>query len=160
MLHYSSREWLLYKDGFLLEKTRRAMEDHLRICEACLDNYLSTFEPRDEVAASGFLPPDFPVRVTGRVTEMCARRKNWSRLDCNWVAKTIQYYTIAAAITLLLLVGGWFDFLASGAIHSQVRVATLAETVDQKIPFGWSERLVENASGRLAMIIKIKEGTK
>lgn len=160
MLHYSRREWLLYKDGFLPERTRRAMEDHLRICEACLDNYLATFGPRDEAAASEFLSPDFPVRVTRRVTEMCARRKNWSRLDCNWVTRTIQYYTIAAAITLLLLAGGWFDFLASGAIHSQVRVSTLAESVEQKIPFGWSDRLVANASGRLAMIIKIKEGTK
>jgi hypothetical protein len=107
-----------------------------------------------------YLSPDFTAKVTRKVTNIRAQRKDWSRLNRNWAVKAFQYYTIAAAVTLLLLAGGWFDFIVSGAMHSPVRVVTLAETVEQKIPFGWSERLVENASDRLEGLIKEKEDCK
>jgi len=132
------------------------MEDHLRICEVCLDNYLAAIEPRDEAAAAELLPADFTARVIQRVTPIRARRRYRSYLDCSRVVRSIQYYTIAAAITLLLLASGWFDYLAAGTSHSQVQVASLTETVEERIPFGWSERLVANASDRLTAIIQIK----
>lgn len=160
MLHYNRRELLLYKAGLLPGEIQKAMEDHLLICETCLDNYLTAIGPQDEALAAVYLSPDFTAKVTRKVTNIRAQRKDWPRLERNWTLKTIQYYTIAAAVTLLLLAGGWFDFIASGAMHSPVRVVTLAETVEQKIPFGWSERLVENASDRLEGLIKEKEDFK
>lgn len=160
MLHYSRREWLLYKDELLPEGARRAMEDHLRHCESCLENYLAAFGPRDETAAARILPPDFTAKVTRRITKRCARQKYRPGPDGNWLTRTIQYYTIAAAVTLLLLAGGWFDFMVSGSLHSQARVAILAQTIEEKIPVGWSERLVANTAEKLAGIIKEKEDAK
>ncbi|NLW06841.1 MAG: hypothetical protein GX039_02505 [Clostridia bacterium] len=156
MLHYDRREWLLYKAGLLPGEIQKAMEDHLLICDTCLDNYLATIGPEDEALASVYLSPDFTARVTRKVANLRNQRKGWLRRERNWAAKAFQFYTIAAAITLLLLAGGWFDFIAAGAIHSPVRLVTLMENIEQKIPFGWSERLVENASDRLEGFIKEK----
>ncbi|MDN5348601.1 MAG: hypothetical protein PWP65_2166 [Clostridia bacterium] len=151
--HYSRREWRLYKDELLPEGVRRAMEDHLRHCEACLENYLAAFGSQDETAAAGILSPDFSARVTSRVARMGARQKYKTGPGGNWLARAIQYYTIAAAVTLLLLAGGWFDFMVSEAMHSQVRVAIIAQTLEEKISLGWSERLFENATDKLTEII-------
>lgn len=160
MAHYSRREWLLYKDGLLPEEVREAMEGHLRFCEKCLDTYLSAFERQDEVKAAAVLSPDFSARVARRLASLSGRPSPRTVFGTAPLTRSLLYYTIAAAITLLLLAGGWFDLLAQGAARSPEKITLLTQNIEEKIPTGWSERLVDRATGGLAAIINIKEGAE
>jgi len=103
--HYDTGDWLLYRDNRIGEKQRRLMENHLALCNRCLQTYLATITEREAHRAGELLLADFgtSVLIGIRVEEKEARGRRRARSLLN--------YAVAAAITLILMSSGLFDLL-------------------------------------------------
>ncbi len=103
MNHYDTGAWILYRDDRIDENQRRLMEDHLAVCDSCLQNYLAAAGEEEARLAELMLPPDFStaIKESVRTKIQLAEKKRRSRSLVN--------YTVAAVITLVLMSGGIFD---------------------------------------------------
>lgn len=106
MKHYDARAWALYRDNRVDQHQRRLMEDHLAVCDSCLQSYLDTAADDDICLAELLLPGDFNAAVRNNIgrKKQLAYKKRRSRSLVN--------YTVAASITLALMISGIFDLCA------------------------------------------------
>lgn len=155
MTHYSREKWRSFKLGRLPVDERRAMEEHLYSCDRCLSFYLATVERRDEELAELLLPPDFTERVLGGLPAGSRRRSSGQ-----WKSLLLQYYAVAAAITLFLLASGWFEAVTQKIPRTMEQTGLVTRRVEEHLPFGWSERLTNFASSRIDLLLAGKEGSR
>lgn len=102
MDHYDTGAWILYRKNQIDADQRRLMEDHLAICDTCLQSYLGAAEEHETRLAEMLLPPDFSTAIK----EGIRAKKRQAR------SRSLVNYTVAAAITLALMSSGLFDFFA------------------------------------------------
>lgn len=112
MAHYPEQRWLFYVQDRLEESERLELEEHLAVCEVCLMLYMEQLEQvsvelPDSVQGSGMVN-----QVMYRLTEPSRRRQATSSSRLR-----ILHYTVAAAITLLLMTSGVFDSMISTGAH-------------------------------------------
>lgn len=106
MNHYDTGTWSLYRKNQIDENQRRLMEDHLAVCDSCLQNYLAAAGEEEARLAEQLLPPDFStaVREKIRIKKLQLYKRKRTR--------SLMNYTVAAAITLALMSSGMFDLCA------------------------------------------------
>ncbi|RST72479.1 hypothetical protein D4T97_015565 [Siminovitchia acidinfaciens] len=113
MNHIDYENWLLYATDSLDEKTRSKYENHLYSCDHCLELYLEAVEEAESQMPvlsdpSGFT--DAIMKEIGGVKEepppQIKSKKNMRR-------QTLVHYTVAAAMTLVLMSTGIFSQLTS-----------------------------------------------
>lgn len=162
--HYSSGQWLAFKEGAVESAVKADMERHLAECDLCLSRYLARVTDRDVELAGVLLPPGFTARVVsvvrqnasyGRVEVPSEQREvpGWRKIHpsapldhagkTGWGRKDMLLgYALAAAVTLMLLFGGWFDAVSGAAPAALRQTGEAVIRVTDKISPGWSERLV------------------
>lgn len=106
MDHYDTGAWILYRKNQIDAYQRRLMEDHLAVCDTCLQSYLSAAEEHETRLAEMLLPPDFSAAIKEGI------RAKKRRADQKRRSRSLVNYTVAAAITLALMSSGLFDFFA------------------------------------------------
>lgn len=106
MDHYDHDKWVLFRNNRIEASERRLMEDHLAGCERCLRCYLAAGGEDETALAEVLLPPDFNIALKAKIRaeKQQANQKRRSRSLIN--------YTVAAAITLVLMSSGMFDLCA------------------------------------------------
>ncbi len=106
MEHYNAGAWSLYRNDEIDKHQRRLMEDHLAVCGKCLQSYLDSTAEQDICLAELLLPADFNTAVRERIRRekqlACKKRRTRSLVN----------YTVAASITLALMMSGIFDLCA------------------------------------------------
>lgn len=108
MKHMTYENWLLYVQDDLDEQTRVEYENHLYSCDDCLEIYLQAVE------ANEFQMPSLP--ETADFTDSVMKQiqtpvKTIKKKPQNKKRQTMIHYTLAAAMTLLLMSTGVFSQL-------------------------------------------------
>ena len=146
MRHYTRIDWFLYLEDKLEIKEKEAMEKHLEVCDKCLNSYLSILLAEDVKSANKIVPANFTAKTVKRVQNNERFKK--SKAGSNPLS-ILQYYTIAAAITLLLMSGGWFELFALKVPSTIFQELEKLSKVEEKIPLGWSAKIINKFSAEI-----------
>lgn len=158
MKHFDRQEWLAFHQAEVGEEERR-MEEHLVVCEDCMQIFLDTIDATEIERARFIIPPDFTTRTIELVQAPRARLKcvkepsaqSYQRKN-RWRRRLFSYYVAASAVTLMLMSGGVFQ----SAIH---QVPNISMNYSLEIPdkqhnflFSWPAQLREKTTGWLGAI--------
>ncbi|MEK8133097.1 hypothetical protein WMW72_35065 [Paenibacillus filicis] len=155
MTHMPENVWRLYTEDRLGPDDRERCDHHLLTCDACLDVYLRCVEQMSES-----LPvPDMDVfaetamlhwaEQTAQASISSSKEaKGCSDKRRSWMRHPVFHYTVAAAITLILMGSGVFQ------IFTQQASAWDANASDwmKQHPPSWSEQLMEQTVGLIAAL--------
>jgi|LFRM01.1.fsa_nt_gb hypothetical protein len=140
MKHFSRQEWLAFAKGQVEEKKNLKMEKHLLVCNKCLAEYLSFISPPDEAFANRNISPNFTADVMKSINALESRRYAKRR--------DLFYYTAAACLTFILMSSGVFQIFVKKIpeiAQAENRPEQFLEKREtSRIPFGWSDRLLDN----------------
>ena len=151
MTHYSYEEWMRYVKNELSEENQGVYENHLYSCDQCLDLYLqavSEEESRLPLLANESIFTDL---VMEQVAEIKLPKGQSSKGKVNsrkrFYRSSLFHYTIATAMTILLMTTGVFQSLTqyAGNVQSpdfQKRETSLTAGLVDKT-FAWMDSLEE-----------------
>lgn len=165
--HYSPEQWAAFKKGFVVEDLRREMEEHLSTCDVCLETYLAMVDVRDVELAEMTLRPDFADRVLSTVARQLGTAQTHGRghgyrnghhqRSQNPTPErltVLRNYAVAAAITLMLLAGGWFDAVSRTAPSALHETGKTIVRVSEEMPSGWSNKVIDRISSWVAAVMR------
>lgn len=111
MSHYTPEQWSDFKQHNLTETVCREMEQHLQVCDQCMDLWLELITDTEMAQAAQIIPDNF-----SQNTLKLAQAQPPLSLSANRSKrrKLMAYYTAAAAITLMLVSGGVFQSIVDG----------------------------------------------
>ena len=140
MKHFSRQDWLAFAKGQVEEKKSSKMEEHLLVCDRCVEEYLSFISPPDEAFANRNISPNFTADVMKSINALESRRYAKRR--------DLFYYTAAACLTFVLMTSGVFQIFTEKIpeiAQTENRPEQFLEKQEEsRIPFGWSDRLLDN----------------
>lgn len=158
MKHFDVQEWLLFHQGEAGEEQECLMEEHLVICEDCMQIFLDGIDEIEINRARAIIPPDFTIRTIELVQEQRERPKDLKQPGQGnqhrdrWRRRLFSYYVAAASVTLMLMSGGVFQ----SAIHqvSNISIPYSVEMADKKnnFIFNWPTQLREKTTGWIGSI--------
>lgn len=137
--------WRSYWAGTLEDAAGLELEEHLLICDLCLEKYLEHIENINSQDCSLQLPDGF----TDRIAPLPSLKDKEAR---NKKINLMVAYCGAASIAIFLWAGGFFDGLCGG-LTTGIRYLHTAEvqiikTDSQKklIQHGWTQKMLEEKS--------------
>ena len=151
MTHYSYDEWMRYVKNELSEENQGMYENHLYSCDQCLDLYLKAVSEEEGLLPNLTNGNTFTDLVMKQVSEtkltigqnMNEKRNGRKR----FYQSPLFQYTIAAAMTILLMATGVFQSLTKYAENVQSPEFQKSETsvttglVDRT--FAWMDSIVQ-----------------
>ncbi|MEH7334094.1 hypothetical protein V7161_15725 [Neobacillus drentensis] len=146
MKHYSYDEWLQYVKEEISEQERENYERHLYTCDQCLDAYLQAVTANESslpiLSNEGNFTDLVMVEVSKQKQESAAPNPNKKPI----YQQAIFHYLLAAAATILLMLTGAFQSLATYAnsIESPQKVQEKKPSVTEGVidkTFAWMDSL-------------------
>lgn len=144
MNHYDKKQWILYKNGSLSTEESEKMEDHLSMCDKCLNIFLSLIDQEEINTAQKNIPLDFTDSVINKANII---KNDFSHKKYKTKRKNIFiYYTAAALVTIVLMGSGFFNTLVN-TVPSITQTAINQENFNQtnRITI-FSEKVVNKTS--------------
>lgn len=150
MSHYTRQEWIDFKKHRLPEEKQLQMEQHLQVCDSCMDVWLGLIGQEEIDKAAGMIPDDFGRKAMQLVR---AQDKPVSPLssNVNKRRRLLAYYTAAAAITLTLVSGGVFQTIVNGLAYRQTQQISAIEG-PARFLYSWPEQLSKTSTQYLQKI--------
>ncbi len=108
MNHIKYEQWVLYVKDELDEETRQMYEEHMFICDSCLELYSKAIESYNHTLPQ--LPEDFTDKIIDHITEKTTPPLVKEKTESK-VRKSLLHYTVAAAMTVILMTSGLFGHL-------------------------------------------------
>lgn len=149
MKHYSYEEWMKYVENKLDKGVREVYENHLYSCDQCLDIYLEAVAESEPELPMLSNEADFTDLVMGQIANTKSpdiqkpqvKRKQSKR----FYQSAAFHYTIAAAMTILLMMTGVFQSITqyAGDVQSpdfQKKESSVTEGIVDKT-FGWLDSI-------------------
>lgn len=123
MKHYDYVEWVFYKEKVLSNHKNKEMEDHLYICDDCMDTFLS-FIDKDEVdRAEGVIPTGFTNSVVSNIQKIKYKSKTKIEKHNEKFKDMFVYYVAVASVAIILTLGGFYSGLVD--VLPQVAKSTI-----------------------------------
>lgn len=108
-MHYDYVEWVLYKNNLLDAKLYEEMEEHLYICDQCMDTFLSLIDEQEVEVAEKFVPDDFTFKVRDNIKNVKPIRKLAQRKTKNKLFNDLFiYYVAVASVAIIFTATGTF----------------------------------------------------
>jgi hypothetical protein len=163
---YKKNIWQIYQQGMLDEELALSMEEHLLVCEECLEHYLETvnLSIKQEQVAGEFPLNKLPEDFTDKVMSLVARAD--SNHDSNQnrqpKANLFLYYCAVASIAFTFWVSGIFngfsgllskDMDNGLMIRAQEKINGYSED-RQIIQWGWTEKIDDRQPTVIDQILK------
>jgi len=113
MNHINYEKWMLYATDSLDEETRSQYENHLYSCDHCLELYLKAVEEAESQMPVLTDPTGFTDSIMKKIGSTQEKPQAKMKPKKNLRRQTLVHYTIAAAMTLVLMSTGIFSQLTS-----------------------------------------------
>lgn len=109
MKHYDYVEWVLYKNNLLDDEIHEKMEEHLLLCDECMEIFLSLIDEKDIEMAEAFIPEDFTDKVLGSIKNITPIKRTVKKKTKKKVSNDFFiYYASVASVAIILTAGGFF----------------------------------------------------
>lgn len=126
MKHYDYVEWVLYKKSLLNDDIRKEMEEHLYLCDECMEIFLSLIDEEEVKKAQEIIPEDFTNKVTDSIKNISLIKKN-AKKKVKINNDYFIYYAAVASVTIILTAGGFFGKLVDSVPEINTSI-TMKET--------------------------------
>lgn len=112
MKHYDYVEWVLYKNNLLDDTIHEEMENHLLLCDECMEIFLSLIDEEDIEKAGKLIPEDFTNKVLDNIKNIKPMKKpikNVARKNSS--NDFFIYYAAVASVAIILTASGFFGMM-------------------------------------------------
>jgi len=141
MNHFDINEWRNYITNDSNNLIRLRMEEHLLVCEECLELYMNVCEEMTNYSAIKKIHPEFVDKV---MKEIKIKKTSSNYLISKARNRLITYYVVAACMTMLITITGTFDVVQRNTKEAMtVFTNKLGPPVKKAYLNGWSERLTD-----------------
>lgn len=144
MNHISRERWNLYVQDKLDQHTRKRYEDHMFTCDRCLELYIKAVESFNQTLPKP--SEDFTEKIVEHVKQSANENKQEQKSK---QTKSFVHYTIAAAMTIILMSSGLFGQLTQ-----------VASQFEAKAEVKRSESLTEQLLDKTIHFIQVFERNK
>ncbi len=109
MKHYDYVEWVLYKNNLIYDELHKKMEEHLTVCDECMEIFLSLIDEKDIKNAWDFVPEDFTDKVMDSIKNITPVKKPVKKTTKKKISNDFfLYYAAVASVAIILTAGGFF----------------------------------------------------
>ncbi|KOP71273.1 hypothetical protein ACFFHH_05135 [Cytobacillus solani] len=122
MMHYSEQEWMKYVKNELDKDVREDYENHLYSCDQCLESYLMAVEAEEDELPIISNGADFTDLVMAQIADVkmeIAQKPQTGQKKKSIYQSAFFHYSIAAAVTILLMTTGVFQSITQYAENVQ-----------------------------------------
>ncbi|MBS4191857.1 hypothetical protein KHA94_16950 [Bacillus sp. FJAT-49705] len=148
MKHYSKEEWLKYVKNELNKDVREGFENHLYGCDQCLDLYLQAVAEEESQLPIMLNEADFTDSIMASIAEYKnnhIERPQVRKKSKSFYQSALFHYSIAAAMTILLMTTGVFQSITKYAENVQSpsfkeKETSMTEGIVNKT-FAWMDSL-------------------
>ena len=123
MKHYDYIEWLLYKEKMIGEDKLEEMEEHLYICDECMDTFLSLINKGEVYKAQKSISSDFTKGIMGNIKNIEYKPKLKAKKSIIKAKDILGYYIAVASVAIVLTLGGFYSGLVDMVPHVTKSVA-------------------------------------
>lgn len=145
MKHYDYIEWALYKNNLLDIKMYEEMEEHLYICDDCMNIFLSLIDEGEIEQAGSIVPEDFTHKMMDNIKNIRPLKKKIkekSKLPNDFFI----YYTAVASIAIILTAGGFFGKLVDSVPQITASISIHENKIISNTIYNFSEQITKRTS--------------
>jgi predicted anti-sigma-YlaC factor YlaD len=114
MNHISLGEWKNYAKDEINDDKRFLYEQHLYICDQCMDLYMEAIDSIQDEAPAIEDPSNYTNEVMSTIHfEKAKRPMSEKEIKKRWYEEKVFHYVLATAMTLLLMATGVFSGLTN-----------------------------------------------
>jgi len=143
MKHYDYVEWVLYKKQLLKDEIYYEMEEHLFICDSCMEIFLSLIDEREIAKAEEIVPIDFTDKVIKNIRNIRPMKKQIKRKKSNDI---FMYYVAVASVTIILTAGGFFQKMIDTVPHISIDLSEEENKINTNAIYNFSEKITSKTS--------------
>lgn len=107
MKHYDYVEWVLYKKNLLDHRIHEEMEEHLYICDECMEIFLSLIDEEEIKFAGNIVPEDFTNKVMKDIKGIRPMKRTIKK-KVKPTNDFFMYYVAVASVAIILTANGFF----------------------------------------------------
>jgi hypothetical protein len=144
MSHYTEQEWASFKKHLLSEEMCQEMEQHLQVCDSCMNLWLGLITEAEIDDAAAVISDDFGLN-TMKLTQVMTKNASAPSSPKSKKRRLLAYYTAAAAVTLILVSGGVFQNMVNGLASEQPRHISAMEGPAQLL-YSWPQQLSKSSN--------------
>ena len=146
MKHYDYLEWLLYKEKALSKEKSKEMEEHLYICDNCMDIFLSLIDREEVDRAERSISTNFTSDVMNNIQKVKYKPKSKVEKSRHRVKDIFGYYVAVAAVAVILTVGGFYSGMVDMVPHVAKSTVERYNNNTLNVIFNMSENIVNKTS--------------
>ena len=123
MKHYDYIEWLLYKEKMIGEDKLEEMEEHLYICDECMETFLSLISKGEVYKAQKSISLNFTQNIMENIKNIEYKPKPKAKKSIIKAKDILGYYIAVASVAIVLTLGGFYSGLVDMVPHVTKSVA-------------------------------------
>ena len=145
MKHYDHVEWILYKNNLLDSKIYEEMENHLYLCDDCMEIFLSLIDEEEIDQAGIIVPEDFTGKVMDNFKNI-RPLKNKIKKKSKITNDFFIYYTAVASVAIILTAGGFFGGLVDSVPQISASISAQENKIRTNGIYNFSEKITNRTS--------------
>ncbi|MGE5473791.1 MAG: hypothetical protein ACM3UU_06180 [Ignavibacteriales bacterium] len=146
MKHYDEKTWKSYINKSISHEDEIILEEHLIVCDECLEVYMDLLEKSKLHIAENIVPSGFTDKVMNQVSKSSNNAKKQRTISFSSI---MTYYVAAACLTLFFTINGGFQYITNNATGAIDSVRGTSKIMGSALVNGWTDRLSKNTTGLL-----------
>lgn len=143
MKHYDYVEWVLYKNNLLDDEIYNEMEEHLFICDDCMEIFLSLIDEAEIDKAGNLVSMNFTDKIMDNIKNIKPIKKPTKKKVSN---DFFIYYTAVASVAIILTASGFFGRLVDTVPQITANISIQENRVKANIIYNFSESITSKTS--------------
>lgn len=146
MKHYDYVEWVLYKNNLLDDEIHEKMEEHLLLCDECMEVFLSLIDEEDMDRAGVFIPEDFTYKVMDNIKNITPMKKKVKRPTKKISNDFFIYYAAVASVAIILTATGFFGKMVDTVPQITSNISVEKSRFKANTIYNFTEKITNNTS--------------
>lgn len=147
MKHYDYVEWALYKNNLLDRKLHEEMEEHLYLCDECMEIFLSLIDEDEIKKAEDLISEEFTLQVMDNIKNISPMRRPVKEKGNHKSSKDFfLYYVAVASVAVILTAGGAFGKIIDTVAQINTNISFNDSKLQTNKVYDFSETIVNRTS--------------
>jgi len=143
MKHYDYVEWVLYKKELLDDEIYNEMEEHLFLCDTCMEIFLSLIDEAEIEKVGDILPTDFTDKAMNNIKNIIPMKKRTKKKVSN---DFFIYYAAVASVAIILTAGGFFEKMLDTVPYISANISSQENNIKRDTIYNFSEKITSKTS--------------
>lgn len=146
MKHYDYLEWLFYKEKVFPKEKLNEMEEHLYICDNCMNIFLSLIDNDEIDKAEQCISTNFTRNLMSDIQKVKNKPKFKMEKSRHSVKDIFGYYVAVASVAIFLTLGGFYSGMVDIVPYVAKINSNRASINAPNLVFNMSQNIVNKTS--------------